>query len=151
MDQIDETADFVELKPHVFNVVSILAYLDNPNVNYIFVNEQSGNLIPIYNDERRLLGYADVYVKGERLVAELAIDFATPERLNIENDDQPLFARIVGEYQVEPDLHSNDYPLIDIVGGDIKPTFNINISEIYVTSESPLDDRIDSLGKPVLL
>jgi hypothetical protein len=50
------------------------------------------NPIPVLNDENTLLGWASVTTEGYRCFADLALNYATPERLSIETKAQQLFA-----------------------------------------------------------
>jgi hypothetical protein len=42
------------------------------------------NPTPVISEDRRLLGWASLFIEGNRVKADLALDYATPERLDIE-------------------------------------------------------------------
>jgi hypothetical protein len=66
---------------------------------------QISNPVPVRSEDGRLLGYASVYMEGSRLRADLALDYASPERLNVQTGSSPLYAVPVGEVKAE--FHSS--------------------------------------------
>jgi len=46
---------------------------------------RSGGPVPIFNDEKRIIGFATILNESGTTVAECAIDPANPERLDMEN------------------------------------------------------------------
>lgn len=81
----------VDLSPAWYDPVNTRLQLESP--------------IPVRSEDGRLLGYASAVVEGHRLVADIAIDYATPERLTIQNGSPPLYAIPVGEVKV--DFHAS--------------------------------------------
>jgi hypothetical protein len=47
--------------------------------------------IPVYNSANKQIGAATTYLVGTRVVADIFIDYNTPERLDIEARNRPMY------------------------------------------------------------
>jgi len=53
------------------------------------------NPVRVKSSDDRLIGFANLRLEGQRLYADAAIDYSTPERLSIEAGGDPLWAYVV--------------------------------------------------------
>lgn len=88
-------ATLLELSPTWYDPHNTRIQLENP--------------LPIRSEDGRLLGYASVSMEGSRLVADMSIDYATPERLTIQNGSPPLYAVPVGEVKFAHHVSLSDW------------------------------------------
>lgn len=122
---IDRVID--ETTAKTFNITAVLAELDNA------VKVQFENPVPVKNEDGKLIGFATLHRSGHRVLGELFIDYATPERLTIETKAEKLYGRAAGTVSVF------------LVGGS--DTFSI--SHVLVTSSNEGFPR-PPLGEPIL-
>lgn len=139
---------FVGDEVKTYQTKVILSYLDSPFLNYNrntrFILE---NPIPVRNDDGRDIGYADVFLRNGRLVADLSLDYATPERLASETrTGLQYFPHVKGIIDVDdgPDWSLDLY-------GKRKTVRALTVLSIKLLPFPTEDVRLDSLGKPMLL
>lgn len=133
---------------------TVLSYLDG--VGYDFseaVLELPEGPVPVYSEaDRRVIGSASVAIEGNRLVADLFIDYATPERLSIENGEK-LYARAFGDFDSydcdDADLDSKTDRFSLEFGSHVKHVLDVYVEWILISATPRQDRRIDPLGKPV--
>lgn len=129
----------------LYRAKAILAYLDDSSLDFSKATiTTEGNLVPIESEDGKLLGYASVDLVNNRLLAEVAIDYATPERLSAEmREGLRYYPRIRGSIQV-----------LDGVFVDITPikaqVQYLEILKLVLSTERPSDPRLQALGEPVL-
>lgn len=100
----DSDARLLRVKAHLVDLYSTWYVPNNTRL-------QVENPLPVRSEDGRLLGYASAVVEGHRLVADIAIDYATPERLTIQNGSPPLYAVPVGEVKVAFHAFLSDWDL----------------------------------------
>ncbi len=93
------------------------------------------NPVPVRNDDWKLIGFADVHQEGYRLIGELAIDYATEERLLIETGSERFYPRC---YVDIPNEFANG------------PAKWFRVSDIVLTRSRPADRNLQPVGEPVL-
>jgi len=92
----------------------------------------SSNPLPVLGQGGKI-GYGNLYLDGNKVIGELSLDYANPERLSIETGDK-LYAHLGYFVRHNPENES--------------PT--LVVYEIRINQESPSDTSILPLGKPVL-
>lgn len=75
--------------PPVFQLKGEIMLLDDGNIpangDRTKCKVSFENPVSVFSDDGRLLGAARLYQEGKALMAEMFLDYATPERLDIEN------------------------------------------------------------------
>lgn len=84
----------------------------------------------VFNDNGKLIGSVLLEVQGNALVGEFFLDYATPERLNIETRSMPLYP------------HLDSYCEVAQVGHLTKATL-MTISGVILGMSPTLDQRIE--------
>lgn len=135
-----------------YHVKTVLCYLDHPHYNYTqaFVEVPKGTL-KVYSYEcDGCIGHASVGIEGDKLVADLFIDYNTPERLAIESG-QKLFAKAYGDIELfDNKIDVSDYPFRLVYFSD-QYVGCISIKYVCISNKNiGLDERIDPIGKPIL-
>ncbi len=75
-----------------FNITGDLFILDSlGGIDYTKSKVIINNPVPVFNDEKKLIGSAVVNVEGHVISSELFLDYSTPERLNIETKSTPMY------------------------------------------------------------
>jgi hypothetical protein len=114
---------------------AIIAYLDVPSVKV-------PNPTPVENDEGKIIGQAHVFIYNQKLIADVLIDYSTPERLSAETRDGVRYwVRAVGMFEVEVDrLLDFGKPIVAAV----------QIKKLVLSTERPYDRRLLPFGDPIL-
>jgi len=137
---------FLQDETRLFRTKTVLTYM-NTGVYNIMVEPRYENPVPVYSGEKKI-GFATVTTEGDplgtnrRLVAEIAIDYSTEERLLVEIGEERLYARYFGRLGV-PGTAFFD------LQEPLKVTL-LTIDGIVLTDTKPFDERLKALGKPTL-
>lgn len=118
----------------IFNVKADIMYCDDwsgREEDYTDCNVIFNNPVPILNDNYKVIGSAVLDFNGHILSADIFLDYATPERLNIETKSVPLFPHI-------------DY-LANIEVSDKPKVTDYEVTSIMLSMYPPEDTRIFSL------
>lgn len=101
---------------------------------------------PVYNDEHQAIGFAALSVErtenGRRIVAEVTIDYATPERLLAETQSEKLYPWIFGSMRMA------QIPLFDFQARLVPMTLVVH--GVQFSRLRPTDERVGALGWPEL-
>jgi|SRR6185436_7944598 len=120
----------------------ILAYLEGA---YEGAELVECNPTPVHNEEGKVLGYAMVRVQNRKLVADIVIDYASPERLAAETRDGVRhYARAVGSVAHK----TRGDGILDFMRPEVS---KVEIDNITLTSSKPNDPKVLPLGEPILL
>lgn len=138
---------YTQEETRLYRCRAILAFLDDSSVfdmNDSVVSSRD-TPIPVENDDGKLLGFATIEVVGDRLLADIAIDYSTPERLVAETrDGERHFARIVGTLFIE------DAVFVDVQPSLIKAQ-ELQVDKIVLSTKRPPDARLQAFGELVLV
>ncbi len=88
-----------------FNVKSDLFYLDDDRgytrvVSFKGTKLKIPNPLPVRNNSQEVIGAGALEVQNNVVVADIFLDYFTPERLTLETDSQKLWPHLVGYYTV---------------------------------------------------
>lgn len=126
----------------LFRGGAILAYLDGVYEKATF---DGPNPIRIENDEGKILGYANVQIKNRKLVAEVILEYASPERLAAETRDGVRhYVRVDGMLDTESRYD-------DLLDFHRLAVTKIRILRLVLSPDRPTDPRIQALGEPIIL
>lgn len=128
---IDRVIDGNEVK--TFEAKTIVLNLDNnPGAeSYVGCVVKFKNPVRVLSDDGSVIGAATLEVIGSRIEGHFFIDYHTPERLNIENKTEKLYPLLTSS-----EVSSEEEP---------NKVVECEIIEIWLTTEQPLDKRIDAL------
>jgi hypothetical protein len=56
------------------------------------------NPVDLLDSTGNLIGFASLFAEGDRIVAEMTFDYATPDRLTLETNAYPLWAYPIASY-----------------------------------------------------
>lgn len=126
----------------------VLAYLDGPVFDFTGTAVIAGeDPVPVFGDGgQKAIGMATLDVEQARgttrLVANIAIDYASEERLLAETKTKEIYPRFFGGLAFTP------MPLFDFQ----KPLapLKLRVDGIVLSRERPHDAQIPALGEPVL-
>jgi hypothetical protein len=122
---------------------AIIAYLDGEYEDSKFTSE---NPTRIVNDDGKMIGYANVRLQNRKIVADLAIDYSTPERLAAETRDGVRhYVRVQGHISMNA---VDERDLVDFPR-HIKKT--VHIHALFLTINRSSDPRIQPFGDPILV
>jgi hypothetical protein len=132
----------------LYRTRQVVAYLDGPVYDFGAASVTFGeNPIPVYTDEMKKIGFAQVSIvrrgsDGVRhIVADIAIDYATEERLLAETQSEKLYPRVFGQMRVAA------MPLFDFFQ-PITP-LSLRIDGIQLSRVRTRDERISFFGSPL--
>lgn len=132
----------------IYQTKAILSYLNSPflefsrNTRYLILNP-----IPVHNDDGKEIGFADVFLINNRLVANISLDYATPERLASETKEGlQYYPHVKGILELEEEMEWR----LDLYGKR-KKVLGLEILSIKLLPYPTEDPRLDSLGKPILV
>jgi hypothetical protein len=135
---------FAQDEISLYRAKAVLLNFNSPS--YDFTNTSFTylrNPVPVYSDGRdKKIGYANVYIENNRLVADIGIDYATEERFIAETKSEKMWPRFFGEAAVAA-IHLFDF------GGKL-PVSQVRVYGIVISREQPSDKNIPSFGEPVL-
>lgn len=122
---------------------AILSYLDTPALNAEKVKiSLYKNPVPVRDDIGRHIGFASVAVVNGKLVADVTIDWQTPERLAAElRDGVRHWVRIVGA------VNYAYTPFVDLSSREIA---QVEIDYLVLSPVAPSDPRLLPFGEPIL-
>jgi len=141
--------DLVVEKSKVFNQPVILAYLEGPIYDFTNCLLEVNNPVPVKNDENKTIGFGMVQIKNGKLIADLAIDYHTPERLSAEiQDGVPYWAHVTGKLSLCKSYNLSN--MLDFFGA--KQTVSIiAISSVVLSTQKPKDHRIQPFKEVIVL
>lgn len=126
----------------LFRCSTVLAYLDSKVFNLHQAELQIPNPVPVHDQANRRVGFALVEVRqgslGKYLHADISFDYATEERLLIQNRER-LWAYPFGSLQVNPaslQVFEFQKPLA---------VQRLQIDGIQLLHRTPQDHRLDCL------
>lgn len=124
-----------------------VAYLDGPVYDFGPTSVAfAASPTPVYNDDNQQIGFASLSVEkteaGRRIVAEIAIDYSTPERLLAETQSEKLFPWLFGA------MRAAQLPVFDFQGQ--LPILGLMVHGVQFSRLPPTDTRICPLGWPEL-
>lgn len=131
----------------LYRVRTTVAYLDGEVFDFGPTSVSfATNPLPVVNDEGRQIGFASpsVVLEGgpRRLTAEIAIDYATEERLLAETKSERRYPRIFGTMRMAA------MPLFDFQQ-KLTPLM-LRVDAIQISRLQPSDERIVPFGEPSL-
>lgn len=132
----------------LYRAHQVVAYLDGPIYDFGAASVAFGvNPLPVYTDEMKQIGFAQASIvrrgsDGMRyIVADIAIDYATEERLLAETGSEKRYPWVFGQMKVAAvalfDFHTRLTPL------------NLRIDGIQLSRLCPNDERISAFGSPL--
>src|SRR5688572_30335510 len=71
----------------LFRRKAVVAYLEGAVYDFGPASVSFDNPVPVFDDDDKKLGYAVLKKEGNRLIADISIDYQCEERLLIENGD----------------------------------------------------------------
>lgn len=117
----------------IFRIMGTVYNLDalgSPGTDLTNATLDQNISVPIKDDGDKILGSASFTVGKTEITADAFIDYATPERLSIENGDKYYLVPVAG---------------IETVGGGfgrLQKGFKISISYLLLARVNPFDKRI---------
>lgn len=72
--------------------------------------------VPLKNDDGKIIGSAVLSMDHNILVADMFIDYSTPERLNIETGSIPVYPHLEFEPELEVERGSHKATKVHVVG-----------------------------------
>lgn len=127
MNNLDPVKIIDQESAKIFNVKADVFYLDKLFEDCLVILE---NPVPVNNDEGKVIGSAALDVVNKTIIADIFLDYSTPERFDIET----------GAVKWYPDLGG-------YVTGDpkLKKPIQFYIKNIMLSKTHVKDDRIKSL------
>lgn len=127
----------------LYRQTAILAILDTPHVNYSNVSlELVRNPVPVTNDSGEMIGFASVFLSNGKIIAHVAIDYSTPERLAAEvRDGVRHWVRIEGSVNYLNEI------FVDTTRITAK---NVTVFRLQLSTRRPSDVRLAAFGEPVI-
>lgn len=149
LDGILERETVIDLKDtRLCRVRTVLAHLDEtPRLDFEDSEIEIENPIRVMADDRNI-GWATVALNGYRLVADLALEFSSPERFVIETGSEDLYARVSGALQFKLD-DGADTGVLDLYGSK-RSVRRLLVESIVITRDRGLDPDLEPLGKAFL-
>jgi hypothetical protein len=132
---VERVIDQATVKP--FCIHATLARLNAGSFRLFRAVLTCDNPVPVYDSSYvTKIGFATAFLEEGQLVADIFIDYATPDRLNIQAGTVKLYAKALGEIHCE----SNDRLFLP----DFSPDYKTLIRKVYlagvvITSEEPAD------------
>lgn len=123
-----------DTEARIFRVEAVLGTLKGLETLQIFAHPA----LSVYSDDNHLLGHARVVKRRGELVAEMALDYATEERLLVETGAEPLYAWVVGSFSLSGQkryaVGGNGSAGLDLT---VPPTPVLLVDEIIVSRCQP--------------
>jgi len=142
LDQDLDKARVIEQEDaRVFRATAIAAYLDRE-----FESASLPAMSPctVQDEEGKIIGFADVYEKNRKIVVEMVIDNATPERLTAEmREGVRHYARLRGIVH----RRSRGDGLIEFTSVQ----YSVIVEAVVLSTEKPSDPRVAAVGEPLLI
>lgn len=70
------------------------------------------NPVPVFTDEHKLIGFADVHAGSALVTAKVAIDHQTPERFDLESRNRKHWMDAIVEYRGMASSHNGRKPTV---------------------------------------
>ena len=83
----------------LFEIKTLLAQLSSSVYDLSNLPSLSHDLVPVFSEDDKKLGFASLYIEDNAIYAAMAIDFSSEERLLIETGEK-LYARFYGRIGV---------------------------------------------------
>ena len=147
MINIDSETDgkiYTQEDAKLFRVKGVLAILDTPFYDYTNAKFSLHNPTPVKDSSHKRVGFANVYLENNKLMADVVLDYFIPDRLDIDIKNG-IYLTING-FKVEEAETSTRIDLL----GHIRKIHEVSILSLSLTHKKPLDNRIEPLGEPVL-
>jgi len=135
---------FTQEDVKLFRVKGVLAILDTPFYDYSNTKFLFHNPTPVKDSSNKRVGFANVYLDNNKLMADVILDYFIPDRLDIDIKNN-IYLSING-FKVEEPEASNRIDLL----GHIKKIQEVSILSLSLTHKRPIDNRIEPLGELVL-
>lgn len=121
---------------------AIVAYLDG---SFESAALSASNPTPVRNDEGKLIGHALLRVHNRKLVADMVIDYSTPERLAAETRDGVRhYARAIGTLV----FRNCGDGMLDFAQ---QPVLRMEVDALVLSTTRPTDPKLLAFGEPLLL
>ena len=142
-----ETAGKIILQEDVklFRVKGVVAILDTPFYDYTKAKINLHNPTPVKDFSTKKIGFANVFVENDKLIADVVLDYYTPERFDIDVKNDVYLG--VNGFLV---LEEEKLKRLDLYG-ITKKVLQISILSLVLTHRKPTDTRISPLGEIVLV
>jgi hypothetical protein len=102
--------------------------------------------VKVFDGDDRLIGFGSIVFVKNHFEADIAVDYATEERLLIETGEIKIYGRLRGHLQMPRRLE--DQYVLDLQS---KPAVDtMVVSDIILSRVKPGDDRVLPVGAPVL-
>lgn len=103
------------------------------------------NPVEVVSEDGESLGWASVYLDGMRVIADMVLDYATPERLSYENGES-LYAQAQGTMDFNV-LDFEQRGTLDFSGRPYRVrVLDVTVLKVVVTAK-PTDDSLDPIGR----
>lgn len=128
----------------LFRVTGIVAILDSPFYDFSQTKWTITNPTKIKDTNRKTVGFANVFIQNNKLVAECSLEYNMPERLDIEAQ--------TGIYLVPNGLMVPDTVTgtLDLYGMQ-KRILKVVVTSLLLTHKRPRDTRLGPLGSLELI
>ncbi len=130
----------------LYRARAVLAYLDSPHYDYDDTVVSYENPLPVRNEEGALIGHANIALVNGRIIGDVLIEYASPERLVAETRQGVRhYPRLMGTSMGT--LSAS--PFVDTFGKKLK-VLALTVKGITLSAHASSDERLQPLGEPVL-
>ena len=137
---------FLQEDTRLYRATVVLAVLDSETLDFDQSKVEFAQPLPVYDEDSRLLGFASGEVRNGKVVAEIQIDYACPERLSAQlKEGVKFYPRMVGTIL----LKTSKEPFLDLYAPKRKVD-EIQVASIVLATQHSGDGRLGALGEPVL-
>jgi hypothetical protein len=110
---VDDQERIIEQKDVRLYRTSVTLLEPNVSIRFDGAKIEYVNPLPVHDDTGRVIGGASIAHDGQKVTAEIVFDYATPERLDLEND-AVLFAEPRGYmWPAQKPLSFEQFPVPD--------------------------------------
>ena len=139
--EVDRVIDVAETKTLVLN--GVIAHLSSGSFNFTDTNIFLDNPVPVLGLSESVVGYANISLQGQSLVAEVSLRYDSEERLLVENGEN-IYPHLNGEMVLDGkvsfkgalNLHSSKSPVA-----------NLYIDSIFLSRSPSTNSALPPLGK----
>lgn len=124
-----------------FRCRALVAYLDSEVYDLDGVTVGFSNPVPVRGISNQVIGFANLWVDGGRILADASIEYASEERLLAETQSQRLYARPYGRLAVDP------MPVFEFHAR--LPVRSLVVDGLQLLPDVPADARAVPFGVPV--
>lgn len=139
---LEDIKVFNQDETKLYRARALLAILDSDVYEIDRGGIQTRGPLPVEAEDGRRIGFASVFFDGDKMFADISIDYASPERLLAETQSIKLYARPWGAMAVV------NSPLFDFHAKLIVRQLFIN--GIVLSTQAPSDGRIAPFGAAVI-